>query len=277
MGMQAQTRVKVLTRITEKSYVFDAAFLLDIEAEKADISIETHDGNNVELVLKQIVKNPNQQIAREHLKAQKFIENKTRDRLYLKNYILFNDARDNTGSIFKNEYIIKVPEWCHVKIKNKLGNLILDNIDKSITLELEYAKAEIRNCTSKVNLNISLGELLIQKGTISGSIQTENTRVKMESVTGDISGMSTFGTISVLLNGNPLVADMKTNYCETTIINKSEGSYSFDLFTNGGNINALDYAPLKTDAGEKLLIYPESEGTLPLIRIMATDNNINLY
>ena len=277
ISVQAQTKVKVLTRIIEKSYAYSDEFLLDIDAEKADITIETIRGNTVELQLKQIVKNPSQKIAEEHLKAQKFVENSSKERLFLKNYILFNDANDKSGSIFKNEYTIKVPEWCHVKIKNQLGNVILKNMGKSISLELEYAKAELSNCTSQLNLNISLGDLSLMGGTITGTINTRNTRIKLQSVSGEISGTVTLGNLSLFLNGNPLITDLQTNYCETTIINKSEGSYSFWLETNGGKINSIEHEVKQTDLGEKLVITPETDGILPHIKIMATDNDINLY
>ncbi|MFC0877167.1 hypothetical protein ACE01N_11260 [Saccharicrinis sp. FJH2] len=277
LSVQAQTKVKVLTRIIEKSYTYSDEFLLEIDAEKADITIETISGNTVELQLKQIVKNSSQEIAEDHLKAQKFVENSTKERLFLKNYILFNDANDKSGSIFKNEYILKVPEWCHVKIKNQLGNIVLKKLDKGIMLDLEYAKAELDDCTSQLNANISLGELTVIKGTITGSINTRNTRIKLQSVSGDISGTTTLGNISLFLNGNPLVTDLQTNYCETTIINKSEGSYSFDLETKGGKINSIEHEAKKTDLGEKLLIAPETDGVLPQIKITATDNDINLY
>ncbi|MFB6318030.1 hypothetical protein [Saccharicrinis sp. FJH54] len=277
ISLQAQTKVKVLTRIIEKSYTYTDEFLLDIDAEKADITIETIPGNTVELQLKQIVKNPSQEIAREHLEAQKFVENSSRDRLFIKNYILFNDANDKSGSIFKNEYHIKVPEQCHVKIKNQLGNIVLKNLDKGVYLELEYAKAELNNCTSKLNLNISLGELTINGGTVTGIINTRNTRIKLQSVSGELSGTATLGNLSLFLNGNPLVADLQTNYCETTIINKSEGSYAFRLETKGGEINSIEYNAEKTEQGEKLDITPSTDGVLPRISISATDNDINLY
>lgn len=277
IGIQAQTKVKVLTRITEKSYEFDREFLLDIDAEKADILIESYDGNTVELTLKQIVKNQNQTIAEKHLKAQKFVDNASRERLYLKNYILFKDKNDQSGSIFKNEYLIKVPRWCHVRVKNSLGNLFLNSMQKSIHLDLEYAKAEINNCTSMIEARVNLGELNITNGTITGSIKTNNTRIKLQSVTGEISGETSFGTLSMFLNGNPFLTDIETNYCETTIINKSEGSYAFQLETKGGSINAVEYSPAETQDGEELIIKPQSEGVLPLIKIRATENDINLY
>ena len=132
----SQQKVKVVTRIIERTYDYRQEFLLEIDAEKADINIETYAGSTVQLVLKQTVKNGSEELARKHLDAHKFSESREKERLFLKNYILFSEDSHTKGSIFKNEYSIKIPTGCHLKIKNSLGNIQLTGISKSIILEL---------------------------------------------------------------------------------------------------------------------------------------------
>lgn len=273
----AQTKVKVLTRVTEKSYAFSEEFLLDIDAEKADITIETIPGDSLYFILKQIVKNTNLNIAEKHLKAQKFSENKSRERLFLKNYILFDGPNENSGSIFKNEYIIKVPSNCHVRVKNSLGNTVLTNLKKTALVNVTYGKVEVNELNGKLDANVSLGELTINQGMINGTIEAKNTVVKLQNPSGNITGKLEFGSLSLFLNGNPLITELLTSYCETTIINKSEGSYAFVLESVGGRINAMEHKVSKTGTNETLIIKPEADGVLPEITIRATNNAINLY
>lgn len=273
----AQTKVKVLTRIIEKSYTYNNEFLLEIDAEKADIIIETHDGNNVLLTVKQTVKNASEKVAKAHLDAQQFIEHNSKERLFLKNYILFKDPKDKTGSIFKNEYTIKVPVHCHVKLKNTLGNSHLMNLKKTINIEVEYGKVVLENCSGNISTQLNLGELQLLGGLLNGKINTKNTNVKIQSTEGSIMVNCSFGSFSVFLNGAPLILDAITSYCETTVINKSEGSYSFNLETLGGKINTMEYNITKTSDGNQLKINPANDGVLPHITIKTTDSDINLY
>jgi hypothetical protein len=274
----SQQKVKVVTRVIERTYNYPHEFLLEIDAEKADITIETHTGNTVELVLKQTVKNSSEELARLHLDAHKFTDNREKDRLFLKNHILFAEESHAKGSIFRNEYSLRIPVGCHLKIKNSLGNILITGASKSISLDITYGKAGLQNCKSTFNCAIELGELTLTGGTLNATVTSNNSRVKIQSVTGTVKGDFTFGSLSLFLSGAPLVTQINTRYCETTVINKSDDSYKLSLSTQGGKINVMNNEKVgKTSDTETLIINPASTGKLPEIIVKAFENDINYY
>ncbi len=270
--------VKVVTKITERSYEYKKEFLLEISAEKAQISIHPSKDNSIRLILRQVVKNQDEDIAKKEMSAHRFVENKDRQRLFLRNYILFESGDASKSSIFKTEYELEIPAHCHLKISNQLGNTLIANAEKSITTEIKYGDLTLLNCVSHLNIKHTLGEVSIQKGIIDGTSVTSNTSVKLQNVGGVLNAQATMGSFNAYVNNDNIDLDITSKNCETTIINRGDQSYALDFYSSNGSINIPELPAgeiLVSDKRSEYLFTPKE--TKGKITVNADFCNINYF
>lgn len=279
-GLLSSQTVKVVTKITERTYHYPKECLLEIDAEKANIIITQSEDNNIKVTLKQIVKNLDEDKAKEEMSGHHFIEDDDRQRLFLRNYLLFESGSTSKESIFKTEYIIEIPPYCHLKISNELGNTSIFDAKKSITADIKYGSLTLNNCVSGLKLKHVLGELSIINGLVDGTSDCTNTTIKLQSVGGILKVLASMGTFNAYLNNNELDLDVIANNCETTIFSKGDQIYNLDLNTNRGTINIPDLTLLggeieNSEQASKYLLCPlVTKGT---IKVDASFCNINYY
>lgn len=233
----AAQKVKVVTKITERSYEYKKECLLEISAEKANITISPSKDNNIHLILRQIVKNLDENIAKKEMNGHRFVENKDRQRLYLRNYIMFDSGEASKSSIFKTEYVIEIPVHCHIKVSNQLGNTTITEAQRSITTDIRYGELSLINCISRLDLKHTLGEISIQKGIIDGTSVSNNTNIKLQNTGGILHVQATMGSFNAYVNNNNIDLEVETKNCETTIINRGDQNYTLDFECKNGEIN----------------------------------------
>lgn len=274
----AAQKVKVVTKITERSYEYKKECLLEISAEKANITIRPSKDNTIRLILRQIVKNLDETIATKEMNGHRFVENEDRQRLFLRNYIMFDSGEASRSSIFKTEYEIEIPVHCHIKISNQLGNTSITDAKRSIKTDIKYGELSLINCFSRLDLNHTLGEISIQKGIIDGTSVSNNTNIKLQNAGGMLNVQATMGTFNAYVNNNNIDLDLETKNCETTIINRGDQNYALDFECNNGEINIPEVPEGNIIRKNSSFVYefmPKlSKGT---IKVNADFCNINYY
>lgn len=279
LALAQQQVMKVVTRVVEKEYRFQKDFLLEIDAEKADIDIKVTDGHSVKVYLKQVVRNTDLRVAENELKAIRFAEKKERNRLYLHNYTQLQANSMGLTSRINNKYTIEVPRFCHLKIKNELGGIVINGVSSSMRFNLNYCTLVLNDATGKLYVDSRIGDITLNDCNLDGEFVTEIVNIKLQRVGGSFDFQALFGTLSCLMTEQVSMINASLEQCEATLINRSNINFSYAVEVNKAYINVLD-EELKEKVIEdinKSVLQSRNDSDFGTVIIKSEYSDVNLY
>lgn len=279
-NIAAQQQVlKVMTRVVDEEFRFTNEFLLEINAEKANITVKVVEGNTVKLHLEQSVMNADIRVAERELGYIYFVKKKERNRLYFHNYAQLQASSSGLSSIINNQYTIEVPRHCHLKIKNELGDVLVDGVSTTMRFELNYCGLKLNNATGKLYVDSRIGDVALNDCTLDGEFITENVNLKLQRVGGSFDIQSLFGSFSCLLSEQVSLINASLEQCEATLINRTNISFSYVIEANKAHISVLDDSlreEVKVETNEETLQLKNDSDNGTII-IKSEYGDVNLY
>lgn len=277
--VQAQHVMKVVTRVVEEDMRFSDEFLLEIDAEKAQIYVRVVDGNTVRLQLKQSAKNEDVKVAEEELDYIHFVKRKERNRLYLHNYAQLPASTRGLSSIINNVYTLEIPKHCHLKIKNELGSVTVSGLSTSARLDLNYCGLNMENVTGKLYVDSRIGDVTLSQCDLDAELITENVAVKMQDCRGSFDVRSLFGSLSCVLTEGLSLLNVSAEQCEVTLVNRTSIEYNYAIEVQKARITALDEIMteqiIKVENNMQLL--NKNEAAVGTIIIKSEYGDVSLY
>ena len=276
---QQKKVLQVVWQEHQEEYRFPNEFLLEIDAEKADITIRIVEGNTVSLYLKQSAKNIDVRTAERELKYNHFVAKKERNRLYLHNYAKLEANSKGLSSIINNKYIVEVPKHCHLKIKNELGAIRIDGVRTTTRLNAQYCDVIIENAKGKIYADSRIGDINLKKSYLEGELITENVHIKIQECGGSYDVNAQFGSISCTMSEQLSLFNANLEHCEATFINRTAIEFDYAINTEASHISVLDELLkekiIKNDTKESLGI--KNENAVGTLIIRSSYSDINLY
>lgn len=272
----AQKRMQVITRITEETYEFSNDFLLEVDGEKANITLKQGEPGKVHVVLKQVVKNTSREVAESDLKAHKFTFNKERERLYVRNYILFDESGNGNSSIFSSQYEITVPPTCFLKIKNTLGDIDIAGISGKLSVDVEIGKLTINESSLEVDGKIQVGDLTFKNSNLQTNIQLNNVISRINGCAGTLGIKANFGSISMVTTQNLSSINIEAENTEVTLVNKENYVYNYFVKSKNGSINLLTNENI-TKEGDYNIFKTVSDNSVGDIIITSDYGDVSIY
>lgn len=236
----AQQVLKVVTRVVDEEYRYPNEFLLEINAEKANIDIKVVEGNTVKLVLEQSAKNEDVRIAEKELSFIHFVAKKDKNRLYLNNYAQLQADAKGLSSIINNNYTIEVPRHCHVKIKNELGSVTVEGLRSSMRFNLSYCSLTMIKSDGKMFVDSRIGDVTLQNCIAEAEFMIDNVNLKMQNCAGSYDIQAQFGSVSCLMSENIPLFKAEVEQCDVTLINRTSLDFDYALTAEKAKIVALD-------------------------------------
>ncbi len=277
---QNQT-LKVVTRVEaeQKEYRFLNEFLLEINAEKAEINIRVTEGNVVKLTLEQSAKNVDVNVAKRDLNFIHFVEKKERNRLYLNNYAQLDAGSTALSSIINNRYTIEVPRHCHLKIKNELGQVSVSGLNSSARFDLSYCSLKISDMKGKLYVDSRIGDVVLDNSVVNGEFMTENVSLKINRSGGSFDILSKFGDLSCLMSEQVSLLNAGLEQCEATLINRTNVEYDYAIEVNNGEIRTLDelLGEQVATSGRKTSLHSKGNSAAGTVIIKSDYSDVNLY
>lgn len=272
----AQKKMQVVTRITEETYEFNRDFILELDAEKANIHITKSEGNKVHVVLKQSVKNQSLKLAESHLNGHKFVFKDEKDRLYIRNYILFNNTQEEVTSLYSSQYEITVPKNCHIKITNSLGDVNLENLSGAFRLNINYGKVLLDNCSGKLDANMNIGDLVLKNSFLGVTAETHNVVINVMASGGKYDLNTNFGSLSYVLSPETGSVNIKSDNTDLTFINKENLLFNYDVQLKNGLINVISGENVEKE-NDVSILKSTKNNAVGNISIQASYGDISIY
>lgn len=274
-----QQTLKIVTRVVEKEYRFTNEFLLEINAEKADIDIKVVNGNTVKVYLEQSAMNADVRVAERELSYIHFVEKKERNRLYIHNYAQLKASTTGLASIVNNKYTIEVPRHCHLRIKNELGDVIINGVSTTMRYNLEYCGLTINDAKGKLYVDSRIGDVTLNDCLLDAEFITENVNLKLQRIGGSFDVQAKFGNLSCLMSEQVSLINANLEQCEATLINRTNIDFSYAIDANKGQLSVLDEdlkVAIVVDTNKQSL-HRKSEDSSGTIIIKSEYGDINLY
>ena len=106
-GLMAQTtNLHVITKRLEKTFKYRETYEVNIEGEKADVSIETWNKDEIGLTVEFIAKHPDKTTAEADIEAIKYIAERVRNKIYVRNYISVPEGAPKPASNLSARYVV---------------------------------------------------------------------------------------------------------------------------------------------------------------------------
>ena len=139
LGLNAQGDIiQVVTKKVEKHFSFKDGYELNVEGEKALVTIDTWDKDEIFVTLELVSKHTDAKVAEKDLEALNYVMKRIKNKVYLRNFLASEDGvRVKVSSTLLIKYKIFLPDNCPVYIKNHFGEAHVAQLKNSLVLDLD--------------------------------------------------------------------------------------------------------------------------------------------
>ncbi len=193
----AQTKVEVITKTVEKSFVYKSGYSLQVDGKSAKITAKGWDGAGIKVVMKLISKGLTADMAKKELEYQKYALNETNKSIVIRNYLLLPRGFDKLSTIQETEIQIYVPKNITLRIKNAFGETELSRISGQISIENEYGDIFINDLNGSVKVKSFFGDLKLNAHSGTLIMDISHTETSISGFSGSARINTNLGNVSV--------------------------------------------------------------------------------
>ncbi|QHT70270.1 DUF4097 domain-containing protein [Rhodocytophaga rosea] len=273
----AQTKVQVVTKTVEQQFVYKAGEKIEIEGEKANIQVKGWNQKEVKVILKLISKAPSQETARQELDYQRYILEKKKETLHIKNYFVLPKGKKDIQALLLAEYEIWLPQEATVSIANLYGSIQMESLQGKLTFSSRYGNILLSAIQGKVHIKSYFGDFTAKN--ISGHIQgsLDHTKTSMDGISGDITLTNNLGDIILSsLNG---VKSLRIDAAKSDIslMVKETRQYQYRFTSEFGEITIPDHINTSlVQHTSSMASWQSAQAGLPLVQVKTTFGTITL-
>ncbi|PSR53433.1 hypothetical protein AHMF7605_07785 [Adhaeribacter arboris] len=273
----AQSKVQVVTKTVEQSFPYKAGEIIFIQGEKASIQVMGWTSQEVKVVLRLVAKAPTTEVAREALEYQRYILEKKRDAVQVKNYFAVPGGKFPIKALLLAEYEIWVPRESSLKIKNQYGNTTISNKNGETEVDTRYGNITLDQVKGNNIFKNYFGDFTAKN--LGGQIRAQfnHTKTSIQGLSGKAEFNTTLGDMSLgdLTGIQSLKIDASKSDISLAATNAQANQYYFT--TEFGNITVPESfrTPIKRKPNESAT-WQYGAAHLPAIHVKTTFGKITL-
>lgn len=235
-SLAAQDKIQVVTKTINQSFGLAATESLRIDAEKAKISIQGWDQDEVKLVLKLVAKHPDRAIAEGELSALRYHIATEGTEKIIKNYFRLTEGVTAIAGNLLAEYELWIPHNRHVTISNRYGNSTLSDWQATLAIATEFGEIHLERITGAISLDVAYGDVTTvrTRGSITGTTRKSN--LDLYELDGTLSLESSYGKINVTTQDQLQKLTIDASRTEVTFATLDPMRYHYQLTTSADPI-----------------------------------------
>ncbi len=241
------------TKTVNKTFTAPREMLFEIDAEKATINVVQSKGNTILVKVTQTARGNNEQQCNNDLSVLKYTEFTSRERILIRAFISIPQGKSSITSLLNNDITVELPANCHLKIKNRLGDITIAAIGTSISTDIEYGNLTLSDAACRAEITMKRGELSINDCRLDGSIEANNCKIRTKNLTGRIAANTRMGSAIINLPTAGFALNATSDNTDFTIFDKEKKAYNYTISARSGKIDAQEIA------GSKLQKSPTKE------------------
>jgi len=246
-GLTAQqTTLHVVTQTIEKEWEWEPNKLLIINGENAIITVKTWDKNKIQVKAETIAKHPQKRIAERDIKAQKVIAEYNSKSIVLGNQLVLKKGMVKPESNLKAAFTIFTPADCALRIKNRFGQIDIEGIKNTVSINSQFTKLNLKDIKGEINLTSNFGDILGEELTGHVTIDANRSDIQLDQPSGSFRIKAKYGLVSILEDKTrQFDLDIKGNKANVIFIDPVLIAHNFRLATEFGEINVPSSAAFK--------------------------------
>lgn len=241
-----QTTLHVVTQTIQKEWFWRPNKLLIINGENAIITVKNWDKNSVQVTAETIAKHPQKSIAERDVKAQKIITEYSRKSLLLGNQLVLKKGMVKPESNLKATFTIYAPTNCALRIKNRFGQIDIEGIKNTVSIESQFTKLKIKDVKGKINLTSNFGDIIGEELMGEVTIDANRSDIQLDQPSGNFKIKAKYGLVTILEDKNrQFDLDIQGNKANVIFIDPALFAHNFQLATEFGEINVPSASAFK--------------------------------
>lgn len=274
LGSAQNGTMQVVTKRIDKSFSYRDGYSLNIEGERAEVRVETWSKPEIKVQIELSAKHIKKEQAEKDLEKMRYITNKEKNKIYLRNYLDVPEGSPEPQSQLKAVYIIIMPEDCPIYIKNNYGLIDAKDLMSSLKLNTRFSRIGLENIMGDIDINTSFGDLFADK--LDGNIKVASRRsdITLKHMRGRYDIDAQYGILNFFATEGLL--DFNLNADKSTVFfhNLQPGAFSYNLSVQNGRVdypNELKFKLLDMkDTGIKKITFKPNKEYYPNVTISIT-------
>ncbi|GJM32556.1 MAG: hypothetical protein DHS20C18_15570 [Saprospiraceae bacterium] len=275
----AQTTQQVITKTIEKSFAYKKGYEVNIEGEKAEVTINTWDKAEVSVHMEIIAKHPKKDIAERDIEKVKYLTQRIKNKIYLRNYASIEAGETAIEASLSAKYTIYLPKDCPVYLKNYFGTATVSNLNNRLRINGQFSTIGLENIEGFIDVTTRFGDLLAQHLNGQMKINARRSDITLSDIKGSYDIQAQYGVIKIFSDDDLVDLRIDAEKSDVFLYNPNPALFSYALTANHGNISLPN--TLKADLKEntpdikKVEFRPRQE-LYPSITISVTFGNISV-
>ncbi|WP_143473367.1 hypothetical protein [Flavilitoribacter nigricans] len=275
----AQVTVQVITKKIEKTYNYQDGYELNIEGEKAQVSIESWDQDKISITLEITAKHPDKAIAERDLEAMQYLTQKVKNKIYLRNYLSPKEGAPAPEASFEAVYYVRVPPACPVYLKNYFGVANISNLNNRFRFNGEFSKIDLENISGSIDLRSRFGDIFGNHLDGIVNIWSRRSNVTLNDIRGSFDITAQYGTLRIFAEDRLLKLNIDAEKSDVYFFNPNPEFYGYTLTANNGNVvfpGELSYEEEDNKADQRKIKFKPPREYFANITITVTIGDIHV-
>jgi hypothetical protein len=274
--LRAQQRVQVVTKTVEKQLDYQPGEVIRVEGEKATIAVTGWSGKGVKVVLKLVAKAPTQETARRELDFQRYILQKHKQSIHLKNYFVLPKGRKALNALLLAEYEIWVPQQATVTITNRYGNVHVTGTTGRTTVSVKYGNTTLDAVGGDGQYTSYFGDFTARNSSGTTRARLSHTKTSIEGLSGEADFENTLSDISISGLKGVKALRIQASKSDISLSVDQPAHYQYQFKTEFGDITPPGKVPGRLVQKAGLTTWAAGHDGQPLITAITTFGNITL-
>lgn len=278
LSLFAQVKVQVITKKIEKQFPYQDGYELNIEGEKAEVSIEAWDKEEIAITLEIIAKHPDKAIAERDLEAMQYLAQRVKNKIYLRNYLSAENSITPEAA-FEAVYHVKVPAACPVYLKNYFGIANISNLNNRFRFNGAFSKIDLDHITGDIDLRSRFGDIFGNHLDGTVNIWSRRSNITLNDIRGSFDITAQYGTLKIFAEDRLLKLNIDAEKSDVYFFNPNPEFYGYTLTANNGMVNfpgELSYEETESKVDQRKIQFKPAREYFANITITVTIGDIHV-
>ncbi|MFN7115971.1 MAG: DUF4097 family beta strand repeat-containing protein [Saprospiraceae bacterium] len=234
--LQAQVKVQVITKKIEKSFPYRNGYEVNVEGEKAEVIVESWDKDEIKVVLELTAQHPDKAVAEKDLEAIKYLADKVKNKIYLRNYLAKEEGKAEPESVLSAKYTIFVPEKCPVYLKNYFGTINVSNLFNSVKINSQFSKIALENLQGVMDISTRFGDLIGANLDGDMTLNARRSDITLRDMKGRYNLTTQYGIVKLWATKDLLSLNINADKSEVFLYTPNPQQFAYNLSSQYGSI-----------------------------------------
>lgn len=251
-GLAAQpVTLQVVTKKVEKTFDYHEGVEVNIEGQKANITIDTWEKNFIQVNIAFTAKHPERSIAREDVEKINYLATQAKNKIYIRNYLSSDQAPPT--SLLSVEYSILLPQDCPVYLKNEFGIAQLSNLSNKLRINTAFTRIGLEAFKGILDISTRFGDLTGNNLDAQATITSRRSNIKLNNIQGSFNIKAFYGVVEVVAHPNLAFLNIDAEKSNVFTYSANPELIAYKIQANGSNLD------LPLALNDKVMDGPQSE------------------